>query len=63
MDRVGMCSLRFSVSNNGFIMPLTAIEDFRAKGAQDPRFTALADIVDVHNGLWCPEAEEYLLAN
>ena len=45
------------------IMPLTAIEDFRAKGAQDPRFTALADIVDAHNGLWCPEAEEYLLAN
>ena len=44
-------------------MPLTAIEDFRAKGAQDPRFTALADIVDAHNGLWCPEAEEYLLAN
>ena len=25
--------------------------------------TALADIVDAHNGLWCPEAEEYLLAN
>ena len=44
-------------------MPLTAIADFRAKGAEDARFTALADIVDAHNGLWCPEAEEYLLAN
>ena len=44
-------------------MPLTALTDFRAKGAEDPRFTALADIVDAHNGLWCPEAEEYLLAN
>ena len=44
-------------------MPLTAIADFRAKGAEDARFTALADIVDAHNGLWCPEAEEYLLAH
>lgn len=44
-------------------MPLTALTDLRAKGAEDARFTALADIVDAHNGLWCPEAEEYLLAN
>ena len=44
-------------------MPLTAIDDFRAKGAEDARFTALADIVDAHDGLWCAEAEEYLLAN
>lgn len=46
-------------------MPLIALTDLRAKGKQDndPRYTALADIVDAHNGLWCPEAEEYLLAN
>ncbi len=44
-------------------MPLTALSEFRAKGKGDPRFAALADIVDAHNGLWCPEAEEYLLAN
>lgn len=44
-------------------MPLTALTDLRAKGAEDPQYTALADIVDAHNGLWCPEAEEYLLAN
>ena len=44
-------------------MPLTALTDLRAKGAEDPRFLALADIVDAHNGLWCPEAEEYLLAH
>ena len=44
-------------------MPLTALTDLRAKGVEDARFTALADIVDAHNGLWCPEAEEYLLAN
>ena len=44
-------------------MPLIALTDLRAKGAEDARYTALADIVDAHNGLWCPEAEEYLLAN
>ena len=46
-------------------MPLTEISKLRAKGEaeEDPRFTALADIVDAHQGLWCPEAEEYLLAN
>ena len=46
-------------------MPLTALADLRAKGEadQDQRLIELADIVDAHNGLWCPEAEEYLLAN
>ena len=46
-------------------MPLTALTDLRAKGEKegDKRLTALADIVDAHQGLWCPEAEEYLLAN
>lgn len=46
-------------------MPLTALTDFRAKGEaeNDERLTALADIVDAHQGLWCAEAEEYLIAN
>ena len=46
-------------------MPLTALTDLRAKGEADgvERLVKLADIVDAHNGLWCPEAEEYLLAN
>lgn len=44
-------------------MPLTAIEDFRSKSAEDPRFARLADICEANNNLWCPEAEEYLLAN
>ena len=46
-------------------MPLTALEDLRAKGEEtgDARYTALADIVDANKGLWCPEAEEYLLAH
>ena len=44
-------------------MPLTAITDFRAKAAEDPRFAGLADICEANRNLWCPEAEEYLLAN
>ena len=44
-------------------MPLTALDDLRAKGAEDPRYSALADIVEANNGLWCLEAEQYLLAN
>lgn len=46
-------------------MPLTALTDLREKGKKegDKRLVELADIVDAHNGLWCPEAEEYLLAN
>ena len=41
------------------------LEDLRAKGEEtgDARYTALADIVDANKGLWCPEAEEYLLAH
>ena len=44
-------------------LPLTAIEDFRRLGENDPRFAELADITDAHNGLWCTEAEDYLLKN
>ena len=46
-------------------MPLTALEDLRKAGKElgDERYEALADIVDAHKGLWCPEAEEYLLNN
>ncbi|MCH4052890.1 MAG: zinc-binding dehydrogenase [Atopobiaceae bacterium] len=42
-------------------MPLTAIEDFRAKAAEDERFGVLADLTEKNNGLWSPEAEKYLL--
>lgn len=44
-------------------MPLIALSDLRTKADEDPRYAKLADIVDEHKGLWCPEAEEYLLAN
>lgn len=44
-------------------MPLTALTDLRKTGEEtgDSRLIQLADIVDNHQGLWCPEAEEYLL--
>ncbi len=44
-------------------MPLTALTDLREKAADDERYAGLADIVEGNNGLWCPEAERYLLAN
>ena len=44
-------------------MPLTAIDDFRSKAAEDPRFGVLADLCDANHGLWSAEAEEYLLKN
>ena len=47
----------------GITLPLTAISDFRKLGQTDPRFLRLADITEANNGLWCHEAENYLLAN
>ncbi|MBP3494190.1 MAG: zinc-binding dehydrogenase [Oscillospiraceae bacterium] len=44
-------------------LPLTAIADFAELGKTDARFSALHEIVSAHNGLWCAEAENYLLAN
>lgn len=45
------------------IMPLTALNDFRALGESDPMFKKLADIVEANNGIWNLEAEKFLLAN
>lgn len=47
----------------GIDMNLTAIADFAKLGKDDPLFAKLAEIVGRHNGLWCAEAEKYLLAN
>lgn len=44
-------------------MELTAIADFRERGKTDPLFAKLAEIVESNNGLWCPEAEKYILEN
>ena len=44
-------------------MPLTAIDDFPAKGETNPLYRELAEITERHNGLWSVEAEERLLAD
>ena len=44
-------------------LPLTAIADFAEKGKTDPFFVKLAEITARNNGLWCKEAEDYLLQN
>jgi threonine dehydrogenase-like Zn-dependent dehydrogenase len=44
-------------------MELTAIADFAEKGKTNPVFAELDRIVKSNNGLWCFEAEKYLLAH
>lgn len=44
-------------------LPLTAISDFAELGNGDARFAVLATLVREHGGLWCAEAEQYLLEN
>lgn len=44
-------------------LPLTAIADFEELGHSDARFAILADLVKKNGGLWCAEAENYLLNN
>lgn len=45
----------------GIDMELTAIEDFAAKGKENPHFAQLAAITKRSRGLWSAEAERYLL--
>jgi len=48
---------------NHISMPMTAIEAFEQLAQADARFGKLHGIVQAHNGLWCAEAEAYLLSN
>ena len=48
---------------NHISMPLTALTDLAEKGKEDPMCAKLAEIVEANNGLWCGEAEKYLLAH
>lgn len=45
----------------GISLPLTAIADFPARSEKDPLFGGLAEICGRNGGLWCAEAEAYLL--
>jgi hypothetical protein len=42
-------------------LPMVAIDDFETLGKTDPLFARLAEITNAHGGLWCKEAEDYLL--
>ena len=42
-------------------LDLVAIADFAERGKTDPFYAELARITEAHNGLWCKEAEYYLL--
>ncbi|MBO6168329.1 MAG: alcohol dehydrogenase catalytic domain-containing protein [Kiritimatiellae bacterium] len=44
-------------------MPMTAISDFAEKGKSDPFYAELDRICSANKGLWCKEAEDYLLAH
>ena len=44
-------------------MPLTALSDFEELGKTDERFKVLDGFVKENNGLWCANAEKYLLEN
>ena len=44
-------------------LPMVAIADFAEKGRTDPFYAKLAEFCAAANGLWCKEAEDYLLAN
>lgn len=44
-------------------LPMVAVDDFEEMGKTDPLFARLAEITKAHNGLWCKEAEDYLLEN
>ena len=51
------------VCYNHVDIPLIAIKDLGELGKTDPLCRALADIVDKNGGVWCAEAEKYLLEN
>lgn len=51
------------VCYTGLDLPLVAIEDFEKLGKTDPMYEKLYEIVKAHGGLWCSEAESYLLAH
>lgn len=51
------------VCYNELDLPLIAIEDLPELGKTNPMYAELAKIVARNGGLWCAEAEKYLLAN
>lgn len=48
---------------NHISLPLICLTDFEKLGKTDKRFQVLDRLVNENNGLWCAEAEKYLLDN
>ena len=48
---------------NHLDIPIIAISELKQRGETDSLCAALAEIVDRNGGLWCAEAEEYLLSH
>lgn len=48
---------------NELDLPLIAIDDLEMLGKTDPLCASLSEIVKRNGGLWCAEAEEYLLSH
>jgi hypothetical protein len=44
-------------------LDLVAIADFAERGKTDPFYAKLAEITGRNEGLWCAEAEKYLIAH
>lgn len=55
----GLKTLCYSELN----LPRIAIDDLKELGKQSELFSTLAKIVENNKGLWCSEAEQYLLEN
>lgn len=47
----------------GISLPLVPLEEFASRGATDPLFRSLSDIIMKTGGMWNTEAEEYLLGH
>ena len=51
------------VCYNEIDLPVVALSEFEERGKTDPMFAELDRIVKANGGLWCEEAETYLLAH
>ncbi len=51
------------VCYTGLDIPYIAVDDLAKWGESDPLYKTLAEIVAKNGGLWCAEAEKYLLEN
>jgi len=48
---------------NELDIPIVALEDLEELGKTNPLWAGLNEVLKRHNGLWCAEAEAYLLKN